>query len=162
MTPNPIRLAALVALAVAAGAACHAESLASSASSAGSSASSAGSASSGSLSDSITNSSRSSGGTTAAADGDYSVVEVVEAADAPGMLRLTLRAAAPLVEHEFMLRLPRRALEPRGIAAGDVVQVRHRDYGLEFARAEGEVREPFFLVLHDDWQRELAARPVAL
>jgi hypothetical protein len=114
-----------------------AESLATSASSAGSSASSAGSASSGSLSDSINNSSKSSTGTTATADGDYRVIEVAELADRPGMLQLTLHASAPDGEREFTLRLPARALAPHGIAAGDVVQVRNRDYGLEFARAAG-------------------------
>jgi len=161
MTPIRMRLATLALCAVAAP--CHAESLASSASSAGSSASSASSASSGSVSDSLTNSSRSSGGTQTTADGDYRVIDVAEPAGSPGMLQLTLRATAPDAEHEFSLKLPRRALAPRGIAAGDVVQVRNHDYGLEFARADGAAaREPFFLVLYDDWQRELAARPVAL
>ena len=140
---------------------CFAESLASSASSAGSSASSAGSASSGSLSDSLNQSSKSSTGTTKTADGDYRVIDVAEPAARPGMLLLTLRGA--VAEQEFTLTLPRQALAPRGIAAGDVVRVRNRDFGLEFARADGSgAREPFFLVLHDDWQRELAAHPVSL
>lgn len=140
-----------------------AESLAGSASSAGSSASSAGSASSGSLSDSLTNSSQSSTGTRTA-DGDYRVIEVAELADRPGMLQLTLRAAvAAQPATELALRLPRQALEPRGISTGDLVNVRNRDYGLQFARSDGRaVGEPFFLVLFDDWQRELGPRPVTL
>ena len=136
------------------------ESLASSASSAGSSASSAGSASSGSASDSLNNSSKSSARTTTA-DGDYRVIEVAELAERPGTLQLTLRATA--TDHAFTLKLPRQALAPRGIAPGDVVQVRNRDYGLEFARGnDAGTREPFFLVLHDAWQRELEPRPVTL
>jgi hypothetical protein len=134
---------------------CHAESFASSASSAGS-------ASSGSVSDSLGNSSKSSTRTNTA-DGDYRVIEVAELADRPGMLQLTLQATAPGAGHEFVLKLPRQALAPRGINAGDIVQVRNRDYGLEFARAnEAQAREAFFLVLDDAWQRELEPQPVPL
>ncbi|HSW26685.1 MAG TPA: hypothetical protein VLJ62_28280, partial [Burkholderiaceae bacterium] len=115
----------------------------------------------GSVSDSFGNSSKSSTGTQTA-DGDYRVIEVAELADRPGMLQLTLQAAADGAR-EFTLRLPRRALEPRGITRGDIVNVRNRDYGLEFARTEGRAaRETFFLVLFDDWQRELEPRPVTL
>jgi len=155
-----IRIVACAALCALAGLTCRAESLASSASSAGSSASSAGSASSGSVSDSLNNSSKSSTRTTTA-DGDYRVIEVAEVEQRPAMLRLTLRAAD--AEREFTLTLPRGALAPGGIAGGDIVQLRHRDWGLEFARAQGTgERAPFFLVLYDDWQRELVARPVSL
>ena len=156
-----VRLACVVLGCAAALAPAFAESLASSASSAGSSASSAGSASSGSVSDSLNNSSTSSKGTNTA-DGDYRVIEVAELSDRPGMLQLTLRATAA-TPHEFTLKLPGRALAPQGIAAGDIVQVRNRDFGLEFARAGGDTAPvPFFLVLHDDWQRELQAHPVTL
>ena len=163
MNFTSLRLGCVALLCAASAAPCLAESLASSASSAGSSASSAGSASSGSASDSLNNSSKSSTGTQTA-DGDYRVIEVAELADRPGMLRLTLQAAAAADgAREFTLRLPRQALEPRGIATGDIVNVRNRDYGLEFARADGRaVREPFFLVLFDDWHRELEPRPVTL
>lgn len=134
---------------------CLAESFASSASSAGS-------ASSGSVSDSLGNSSKSSTGTNTA-DGDYRVIEVAELADRPGMLQLTLRATAAGTDHEFVLKLPRQALEPRGIAAGEIVHVRNRDYGLEFARTNAaQAREAFFLVLNDDWQRELEPHPLPL
>jgi len=160
--PSPIRIhaVAVAALCALVGLACRAESLASSASSAGSSASSAGSASSGSVSDSLGNSSKSSTGTTTA-DGDYRVIEVAEVAQRPAMLQLRLRAADG--DREFALTLPRQALAPRGIAGGDIVQLRHREWGLEFARPQGSgAPEPFFLVLYDDWQRELAPHPVAL
>lgn len=150
-----IRIGGLVvaALCTLAGLACRAESLAASASSAGS-------ASSGSVSDSLNNSSRSSTGTTTA-DGDYRVIEVAEVEQRPAMLRLRLRTADG--DHELALTLPRQALAPRGIVGGDIVQLRHREWGLEFARPQGGgAPEPFFLVLYDDWQRELAPHPVAL
>jgi len=92
------------------------------------------------------------------------VIEVAELPGRPGVLQLTLRtAAAAPGAPEFTLRLPRQALEPRGIATGDIVNVRNRDYGLQFARTDGRaVLEPFFLVLFDDWHRELNPRPVTL
>jgi hypothetical protein len=135
---------------------CHAGSFASSASSASSD-------STGSVSDSFKDSSGSSSGTKTA-EGDYRVIDVAEVADRPGFLKLTLRPMATAGEaREFTLRLPRQALEPRGIAIGEIVNVRNRDYGLEFARADGrDGREPFFLVLKDDWHRELEPRPVTL
>jgi type IV secretory pathway TrbL component len=161
MTSHLTRAAALAAIGLATGVASHAESLASSASSAGLSASSAGSASSASLSDSSTSSSPAR--TTAAADGDYRVIDVAELADQPGMLQLTLRATTPGADRQLQFKLPRRAVEPRGIASGETVQVRNREYGLEFARSHGTAaREPFYLVLHDDWYHELPARPVSL
>lgn len=159
---TPSRLACVALWGATALAPCRAESLASSASSAGSSASSAGSASSGSVSDSLNNSSKSSTGTNTA-DGDYRVIDVAERADRPDRVQLTLQATAPGADHQFSLTLPRQALAPRGITTGELVQVRHRDYGLEFARTNGAAApEPFFLVLHDEWQRELEPHQVSL
>ncbi len=127
-----------------------------------SSASSAGSASSASVSDSLRGSSDSSSGRRQVADGDYRVIQVADAAGRPGMLRVTLRATA--AADEFALELPAQALAARGLAAGDVVQARNRPYGIEFAHAAQvqRPREAFFLVLADDWQREIAPRAVGL
>ena len=58
----------------------------------------------------------------------------------------------------FSLDLPRQALGQRGLAAGALVRVLHRPYGLEFAHAP--TREAFFLVLADDWRSDLDARAV--
>jgi hypothetical protein len=84
--------------------------------------------------------------------------------DQDGRWRLPRQATAlPGEQGELLLTLPRRALEPRGIAAGDVIHARNRPYGLEFARANGaQAREAFFLVLADDWHRELDPQPVKL
>jgi len=127
-----------------------------------SSASSAGSASLGSVSDSIGNSSRSSSPDNRTADGDYRVIDVAELAGRPGMLQLTLQATQG-EPREFTLKLPREALGRKGIAQGDVVYARNRAYGLEFARLnDAQAREAFFLVLADDWHKELDSRPVSL
>lgn len=160
MKSIPALWAPLALLALALATPSRADSLASSASSAGS-------ASLGSLSTSIGESSDASSGKREVADGDYRVIEVAELAERPAMLRLTLRAAQPQPAGlaEFRLELPREALARRGLAVGDLVQARQRPYGLEFAHAPAAgtpLREAFFLVLADDWHRELDPRAVKL
>lgn len=146
--------AVLAALALAAAMPARADSFTSSASSAGS-------ASVGSLSDSLRGSSRSSSGPTKVADGDYRVIEVAAVADRPGMLQLRLQATATAgADGELWLTLPEKALASRAVAAGDVVQATNRPYGVQFAHADS--REAFFLVLADDWQRDLDSRLVTL
>lgn len=148
------RLACIALLSITPAAACLAESLASSAVSAGS-------ASVGSLSDSVAGSSRSSTGENRVAEGDYRVVEVAALAGRPGMLQLELQATArPGEAGALRLTLPQQALAQRPLAAGDLVRARLRPYGVEFARAD--TREAFFLLLADDWRRELDPHPVAL
>lgn len=158
------------------------------ASSTASSASSAGSASVGSLSDSLRSSSQSSAGPRQMADGAYRVIEVAEVEGLPGQLRLTLQAqppwpataqapavrsaaaaelaaaptpaptGAPLQSLQWELRLPRALVEREALAPGHLVRAARQPYGVAFARAEQS--RPFFLVLLDEWQRELPARPV--
>ncbi len=123
-------------------------------------ASSAGSASSASVSESIGSSSGSSSSDKKVAEGDYRVIEVAQAADRPQMLRLKLRAAEPASGHEFFLYLPDKALRNQPLVAGDLVQAHQRPYGFEFAHAD--TRQAFFLVLNDDWTRELESHVVAL
>lgn len=155
MVVSPIRLAGLVLLVLGFAAPAGAESFASSASSAGS-------ASSASASDSIGDSSGASSPDRRATNGDYRVIDVADVATRPGMLQLTLQAVQGEA-HEFTLKLPREALGDKGIAVGDVVHARTRPYGVEFARTAGtRKREAFFLVLADDWHKELQTRPVAL
>lgn len=159
MTALPTRLTCLALLCLGGLPTGHAESSTSSASSAAST-------SVGSASDSIRGSSNSSSRTTnQVAQGDYRIVEVAEATTRAGRLRLTLQAVAvPGAAGVLTLELPAQALAPRGLAAQELVSVRQRPYGLEFARAGAgsNAREPFFLVLADEWHRELDARPVVL
>jgi hypothetical protein len=154
MNPALIRLACVTLLGIAATFACRADSLTSSASSAGS-------ASVGSLSDSIHGSSNSSSGDKKVADGDYQVLEVAALPERPGMLRLRMQTHTAPDNDEagtFLLDLPQKALGQQGLAAGDLVSVHNRPYGLEFARAQ--TREAFFLVLTDEWRSDLDARAV--
>jgi hypothetical protein len=155
MTPRLIRFTAVMLLGSAATFASRADSFTSSASSAGS-------ASVGSSSDSIKGSSKSSSGDNKVADGNYEVLEVAAVPDRPGMLRLRLQPQAATgndANGAFLLDLPQKALGPAGMAAGEIVSVHNRPYGLEFARAQ--TREPFFLALTDDWRSDLDAHPVA-
>jgi len=134
-------------LALVAATAAHASSFASSAADAGSSAS-------GSVSDSFKASSNSSSGGEHRAEGRYRVTEVAQA-EVAGKLRLRLeREGAAPVE----LTLPRQALADRAVSVGDEVQATPQPYGVAFAHAD--TGKAFFLVLEDDWHRELAARVV--
>ena len=59
---------------------------------------------------------------------------------------------------QWELRLPRTVAEREGLAPGRLVRAAQQPYGVSFALEEQP--RPFFLVLADDWQRELPARPV--
>ena len=150
----PARLSCALVFGLVTVAATHAESLASSASSAGS-------ASVGSISDSLRGSSNSSNGDrNRLADGEYRIIDVTASAENPQRVQLRMQPVASDQQGEIVLELPRAALGSQGMAAGDVVSARQRPYGYEFARAA--TREPFFLVLADDWKHDLDPRPVGL
>jgi|CXWL01.1.fsa_nt_gi hypothetical protein len=130
-------------------------------SSTSSAASEGGSASVGSLSTSIQKSSNSSSKGTDVAAGEYKVIEIAAATDRPGTLRITLQSVADAsADGELALYLPQAAADRGQLAAGQIVTASQRPYGLEFAN--GEPRQAFFLVLADDWYRELQTRVVTL
>lgn len=135
-----------------------AESITTSASSAGSSASSAGSASVRGSSNSLTSSSGEEKKQAEVKDGDYRVAAVETVAERPGLLRLTLEAQGAAPSDAMRLDVPVRAFGEQPPVAGEVIQASHRPYGLQFAR--GADRQAFFLVLADNWNRELDARPL--
>lgn len=112
----------------------------------------------GSVSRSVRNSSDSSS-RTVVGQGEYEVIRVAAGDD--GLLHVTLMplpgAAAPA---PFTLLLPERAAAEGRLAVGERVSARDRPYGLEFARAD--TRTAFFLLLQDDWMRELQNVPVTL
>ncbi|MFC0128949.1 TOBE domain-containing protein [Ralstonia solanacearum] len=121
-----------------------------------SAASSAGSASSGSVSASLHGSSNSSKGEEKTANGDYRIVDVAQLPDQAGQVRVTMVADAS--QQRIALDLPANVFAKQGLGPGDLVHAQPRAYGFEFARAD--TREAFYLVLSDDWQGELAPRPV--
>ena len=116
----------------------------------------------GSLSNSIGRSSDSSSNKDKnVADGDYRVIEVAAAVDQPGKLRVKLQAATDdSINGELFLTLPPTAVARGQLASGALVSARQRAYGIEFAA--GAQRQPFFLVMRDDWFRELDSKPVVL
>ncbi|MDH4059827.1 MAG: hypothetical protein OEU94_03330 [Aquincola sp.] len=150
------RFACAAILAAAACAPAHADSLASSASSASS-------ASVGSLSDSISGSSNSGGANNKpVAAGTYRIVEVAALVQRPGHVRVKLEGSGgDVADASFYLDLPQVTFDGQRLAAGDLVDVSERTYGLAFARAQAP-REAFFLVLADAWYRELDARALEL
>ena len=126
-------------------------------------------ASVGSLSGSIQGSSDSSSRTTRLAAGEYRIVDIAQAADKPGTARLTLQAVKQPVaspqdgaegDAELYLYLPQAAVESHRLAVANIVTASQRPYGFEFAA--GPAREAFFLVLTDDWYRELKTQRVTL
>jgi len=119
----------------------------------------------GSVSTSLKKSSQSSTKDDKVAEGDYKVIEVTAEADQPGMVRLKLQALADAgpdahPDSNFDLILPQKTVELNQVAKGAIVTARNRPYGMAFAT--GEARQDFFLVLQDQWFRELATRPVVL
>lgn len=124
-----------------------------------SSASSAATTSVGSSSTSIETSSKSSSGTKEVAQGPYQLIEMAEVVNQPNMVRLHLQAKVPTPPGAFFLVMPRDALQRAGLEAGHTVQAEHRPYGLAFSKPG---TKPFFLVLEDDWHRELTSQPVTL
>ena len=131
----------------------HADSFASSASSAGS-------ASSGSVSDSLQGSSNSStGNNNRRADGTYQILEVTPTPGRANSARIAMQLGADAKER-IVLDLPQAVADKQALGSGVLVQVKNRDYGLEFAR--GDNRQAFFLVLADEVYNELAARKVVL
>jgi hypothetical protein len=157
MTRNRSFLCAAALIALASAGPALADSLASSASSAASQ-------SVGSVSTSFGKSSDSSSKTTTAAAGDYRIVALAAVPDRPGMLRARLQAlAADNAEPEFYLYLPQTVAELAGLAEGGIVSARQRPYGTEFTHVSGGAeRQAFFLVLADDWYRELQSKVVEL
>jgi len=128
-----------------------------------SSASSASSASVGSSSTSIEKSSNSSSNQDRVAQGHYTIVEMVAMAERPDLLRLRLQSVDPTTAQEFVLLLPRQAAERGQLATGQTISAEHRPYGLALAALNPVgASAPFFLVLDDDWYRELESRPVVI
>ena len=152
MTFSASRFACALLVGIVTALPCRAESFASSASSATS-------ASVGSMSDSIRDSSGSSAHKVA--EGDYRIIDVA-AAERPETLRLKMQHVGHADDDSagIYLDVPRAALGDRAAAPGDLVGVRQRPYGYEFAWADTGVA--FFLVLAADWQRDLETRPVQL
>lgn len=154
MTSFPTAIASSVlALAALAGAAQAASTTSSAASDSASSTAS-------STSDSLKKSSDGSSRTTAAmASGDYDIVAIAPVAERPDAVRLRLQARADRsLDGEYLLELPQATAERHHLAAGQVISARQRPYGIEFA--QGEPRQAFFLVIADDWARDLPSHVV--
>ena len=131
------------------------------ASSAASSASDSLATSVGSLSGSIEKSSNASSKATGVAAGDYRIIDVAAAPDRPGMVRMNLQPFGDAARGEaFVMVVPGHAVEQAGLARGDTVSAKLRPYGIEFSG--GTVKQPFFLVLLDDWYRDLDSHAVVL
>jgi len=128
-----------------------------------SSALSASSTSVGSASTSVEKSSDSSSGKKRVAQGQYTIVEMAALVQQPDTLRLRLKALTPGATTELTLLLPRQAIESAQLESGQTISAQQRPYGLALATlTPAGAMGPFFLLLDDDWYRELESRPVAI
>ena len=75
------------------------------------------------------------------------------------MVRLELQALDAKTD-SFYVYLPAAAFAKAELQRGDTVSARQRPYGLALAKAEAE--QPFFLLLTDEWLRELPSHPIVL
>ena len=118
----------------------------------------------GSVSGSLKTSSGSSTKGDGVAAGDYKIIDVAAAPERPGMVRLHLQAQvqadAGVAQDDFFLYLPQRALDQSQLALGQQVTAKPRAYGVEFSNSQ--TQQAFYLVLADEWFRELDSKPVLL
>lgn len=120
-----------------------------------------GSSASSASSTSVEKSSDSSTGNKGVAEGPHKIIDVATVPERPGMVRMKLQAVATAgADGEFFLYVPQQTVAQNRLAAGQTVLASQRPYGLEFAHAD--TRQAFFLVLNDDWFRDLASNPVVL
>jgi hypothetical protein len=123
--------------------------------------SAAGGSSASSAASSASDSSSASSKAARTAEGPYRILDVAALPGRPGQLRLRLQAlAAPGDDNEVLLDLPQQTVADAGLASGQTLTARARPYGTEFARLDSA--QALFLVISDDWQRELPANPVQL
>jgi hypothetical protein len=96
--------------------------------------------------------------------GAYVIEQMVAAPGRAGYVRLTLRAAAaPQPEAgEVHLVLPQETVQRAALATGQTITAAERPFGLAFSHAKERGGETFFLVMADDWYRELHTRQVKL
>jgi hypothetical protein len=158
MTLAKTLFAAAVSVALSSAGPAAADSLASAASSASIT------VSVGTISGSFGRSSDSSSKTAPTANGDYKIIDLAAAPDRQGTVRLTLQALTDAgADNEFFLYLPQVVAEQARLRLGGIVTAHPRPYGTEFAQgARGETKQAFYLVLADDWYRELPAKAVQL
>ena len=96
---------------------------------------------------------------TVVGQGTYEVIQVAEAEGSEH--DVTLQALPGQgATGRITLRVGQAAVVDGALAPGRQVTARERAYGWEFARAD--TRTPFFLLLADDWYRELHSVPLEL
>jgi len=158
MTLAKTLFAAVVSMALSSAGPATADSLASAASSASIT------VSVGTISGSFGRSSDSSSKTAPTANGDYKIIDLAAAPEREATVRVKLQAVADGgADNEFFLYLPQVVAEQARLTLGGIVTARPRPYGTEFAQgARGETKQAFYLVLADDWYRELPAKAVQL
>jgi hypothetical protein len=113
----------------------------------------------GGLSTSVTTLSNASSTATGLAQGDYTLVEVVAAADRPDTVRLALaHVDRDQSASDVYVYVPTQTYLNAGLQAGNVITAKHRSYGIELAKAAD--KRTFFLIVDDKLLDELKSTPV--
>lgn len=129
--------------------------------SAASTASDSASSAASSTSDSVNASSAGSSKATGVAAGDYRIVDITAVAERTDVMRIRLAAVKTSAAQEpFELLLPGKAVRDAALNTGSRVTVSTRPYGIELA--DTQTRMPFFLVLHEQWHRDLSTKALSL
>lgn len=117
--------------------------------------------SAGSLSRSLRGSSNSSSDAVNMAAGDYKILGITAVVAQPGLVAVRLQAVEPKPGlTEFELLLPQDVARRAELSSAQVMTARSRPYGLEFSVA-GQP-QAFYLLLHDEWYRDLQSHAVTL
>lgn len=94
-------------------------------------------------------------------NGPYRIVEVAPMPERPGTVRMKLQAVASTnADDVVQIYVPQKTFERSGLGEGKMLTAHQRPYGVEFARAD--TNQAFFLLLANDWHKELNSNPVSL
>jgi hypothetical protein len=114
----------------------------------------------GSLSDSVRGSSRSSSNAVNLADGGYKITDIAAADDHPGKMRLALQADGDSRDKDIYLYVPRDDYMRADLSIGQEIMATRQPYGVAFSL--GDVKQPFVVVLADDWVSDLRSNALSL
>ena len=113
-----------------------------------------------SISDSLGKSSKSSTNAVGLTQGDYKVTDIAVAQGRDNQMKIALQAPGEDRSKDLFLYVPASDYNHSNLAVGQTVTAMPRAYGLAFYQVA--VKEPFAVVLADNWIKELHTDIVAL
>ena len=114
----------------------------------------------GSMSDSVEPSSKSSANVVHLADGGYKITDIAAVDGHPGKMRLALQADGDSRDKDIYLYVPRDDYMRADLSVGQEIMATRQPYGVAFSL--GDVKQPFVVVLADDWVSDLRSNALSL